>query len=490
MSNYMSTHIRRDDLEALREINRSLEEHSYLVYSGQAKPQFRELLSSWKELIRDLWNKLRKAFKEKPYEKDPLRKEVLYLYTLLETAALEDELSSAMAEPFIPWKGSEKVSVYTLSHLMKSSDDPKEREEAEEELLRAYEKLWNLKEAIWEAHFRVASNLLGDGKPHPRAYLEVLKAVKGVDYESLRKSLGEVLKLRDLLLTFLRETQGFTPPIPKHQLLYHLSSKRDISWDPQALVIEVFKGEVIPDSLSLDLEDRPAKNPRAACFPITPGKDVRITLRPTGSLDDIVAFFHELGHGLHYGYFGYLHPEVDWKNSLSLNGSITETFAFLMEYSFLDPDVFKSLGLPFSKSDLLKAWAYQLFLIIRYIAKLDFEVKWLSSNSLDTPRKLYSDTLTELTGVRYHPQEAIFDIDFFIYSADYLRAWVTERALQNFLRKSSWPHHETTFKLLVPIWSEGNLLDVTDLLGKFNLTFSTSPLISWYENLFSSYGSP
>ncbi|MCE2452193.1 MAG: hypothetical protein J4F48_05030, partial [Nitrospinae bacterium] len=50
----------------------------------------------------------------------------------------------------------------------------------------------------------------------------------------------------------------------------------------------------------LDIEDRPLKSPRAFCASIRVPEEVYLVIRPRGGYDDYSAFWHELGHALHY----------------------------------------------------------------------------------------------------------------------------------------------------------------------------------------------
>ena len=55
-------------------------------------------------------------------------------------------------------------------------------------------------------------------------------------------------------------------------------------------------------NVHLDLEQRPAKSPRAFCAPIeVPGR-VMLVIAPIGGRDDWEALFHEAGHAEHYAH--------------------------------------------------------------------------------------------------------------------------------------------------------------------------------------------
>ena len=73
----------------------------------------------------------------------------------------------------------------------------------------------------------------------------------------------------------------------------------------------------------LDIEDRPLKSPRAFCASLRVPEEVYLVIRPRGGYDDYSAFWHELGHALHFAGVAADAP-FEWKR-LGDN-SVTEGF--------------------------------------------------------------------------------------------------------------------------------------------------------------------
>jgi hypothetical protein len=121
----------------------------------------------------------------------------------------------------------------------------------------------------------------------------------------------------------------------------------------------------------------------------------------------------------------------------------------------------------------------------RYTAKLHYEIDFWSRFPADggTPEG-YSERLTEATGLHYRWENYLADMDAGFYSADYLRAWIRNAQLREYLvRKvgADWWRSAETGRLLRDLFREGakptseeiadrigyNPLDVRPLVARF-----------------------
>ena len=79
----------------------------------------------------------------------------------------------------------------------------------------------------------------------------------------------------------------------------------------------------------------------------------------------------------------------------------------------------------------LRRQAFDLLAIVRrYAAKLEYEVQLHRASSLETGASRYVEMLTDATGFRYAPEDALLDLDDGFYAARYLRAWQLESSLR------------------------------------------------------------
>src|SRR5439155_12533114 len=84
----------------------------------------------------------------------------------------------------------------------------------------------------------------------------------------------------------------------------------------------------------VDDAPHPKKEPRAACFSIRVPRDIRISVKPSGGLEDFHTLFHEGGHSMHQGWT--TSPVYEFQQ---LGNSMTsEGWAEFFSHAWDDPD--------------------------------------------------------------------------------------------------------------------------------------------------------
>ncbi len=185
-----------------------------------------------------------------------------------------------------------------------------------------------------------------------------------------------------------------------------------------------------PGVVIIDDEDRPKKNPRAACFPIDVPGDVRISVKPGGGLEDYTTWFHEMGHAMHFA-----HTATPVFEFQQLGPSaVSEAFAFLFESVFESRAFLREeMGLPVEAvEETARHGAFvKLYMVRRHCGKLLFELD-LFGGTVD-PRDAYRRHLSRAYGIDLTSEDSerfLLDMDDFFYCADYLRAWFLESQLE------------------------------------------------------------
>ncbi len=213
-------------------------------------------------------------------------------------------------------------------------------------------------------------------------------------------------------------------------------------------------------NIRIDMEDRPKKNPRAVCYAPNPPAEVHLIIKPVGGLEDFASFFHEAGHAQH---FGNVDPSLSYIDRvIGTSYALTEIYSFLMQFLTVNPAWLRDVaGLP---EDVAREVVYytklsEFFMLRRYVAKLQYELGFFEAPlNEDRNRVLYERTLSDATRFRYPRANFLNDMDSGYYSADYLRAWITEAMLRHHLEEQygeSWFANREAGEFLRGLWATG-----------------------------------
>jgi hypothetical protein len=217
-----------------------------------------------------------------------------------------------------------------------------------------------------------------------------------------------------------------------------------------------------------DAEDRERKRSRAFCSPVHVPDEVYLVIRPFGGQTDYRAFWHELGHAQHFANISRALPfEHRWLG----DNSVTEAYAMLFEHMVVAPSWLQHYtGLAGERQRAFRrSQAFALLAILRrYSAKLRYEIELHRAPSLDAGAAAYAPLLSEATGFRYAPDDALLDLDDGFYAARYLRAWQLEALLATSLEErfdEDWFRNPRCGVWLLDLFSRGQRDDAAALAG-------------------------
>lgn len=429
-------------------------------------------------------------------------------------AHLYDEVNNAEASATvkIEWMEDE-VPYRELNGLLNNEDDAEKRK-----------KLQAAQASVWEntlnpIHARIEEEVkrLAVEAGYPD-YVEFSQQYRMVDLAELIKLSQDYIarsdKLyRDLLAEQVQEVMGY----PLEQF-----TRSDIGRFAQAPYFSpYFPAELVTlsfrdflEGVGLDLntaagteifideELRPKKHPRAACFSITPPRDIRFTVKPSGGIPDYETFFHEGGHALHFANA----TAPLWEMQELGNNAVTETYAMFFEgvwgnltwlrkYQELIKDYNRLMAgdkkIPeLTDADIAKLLRnralWMIYFVRRYAgAKLIYEsilhegdpalyknyFPGDTSDMQEVYRRLFSDAygfeLTTADALRFRT-----DVDSSFYSADYSRAFFLSVQFEEGMERKfgeDWLDNPEVGKFLKEkFWSRGNSLQADEaarLLG-------------------------
>jgi hypothetical protein len=192
-------------------------------------------------------------------------------------------------------------------------------------------------------------------------------------------------------------------------------------------------------NIHLDLEWRPRKHQGPACFPIAVPDEIWTVAEPEGGLADFLPFFHELGHLEHLG-----HVRSDLSPAFRMMGDTAgaEAFAFLMQSVVPEPEWMRTiLGIEEVPPELTQlAQALDLWCVRRCAAQINYELELYRGDvSMEDMPAYYASLFGEALSVQVTPERYLLGLDQAFYCSNYVRAYMFEACLREYLQEQFGP---------------------------------------------------
>lgn len=309
-------------------------------------------------------------------------------------------------------------------------------------------------------------------------YMALFESVKNIDFLGLEKIMRSFVdKTESLYVTLLdkalkKKIGVKLTDAERHDLAYLFRAKEFDNYFKKEKAVETLKKTLAnmgirldkQKNIAIDTEERPSKSPRAFCSGIKVPDEIKLVIMPHGGHDDYAALFHEAGHAEH---FGCADANLDMEYKRLGDNSVTETYAFLLEYLLTNENWLKQhTPMKDAETYLDFLYLYKLFFVRRYGAKLSYEIKLHTSEALEGMDKVYETTLDKVLKFKNRRTLYLLDVDDGFYCAQYLRAWIFEAQLRETLQKKfgeEWFNSAKAGKFLTKLWAEGQKHDVIEL---------------------------
>ncbi|MFZ2640501.1 MAG: hypothetical protein WA117_05895 [Verrucomicrobiia bacterium] len=482
-------------LKGVEQLNYEISTETRLVRAGQKERQETEAIIKRHEWLASLSvAKLVQAQLNRARDPDEReRLDRLYftctgLYTYHKLARLDDQLQTGLANHKVRM-GTEQVPYYNLSPRLQNEPDFAKREALGVAMDSVHRKFNPEKLTMLQRDLQILRRDLGY-----KSYIGYCEAQKQFDYEKFIAILAESghrtsLLFRDHMAHWVMDKAGKPFRTPEGKPALH-------RWHANYLLklgdfdARFPKKEMLPTlfgslrrmgidlkarkNIKLDLEDRDKKNPRACLFAAKIPQEIHLLLKPVGGLQDYEVFMHEAGHALHFAFSDAKLP-YEYRH-LSRSNALTEIYAFLLQNITLDA-LWLEETMHMSRKLAARIRYYRvlsdLYMYRRYIGKLCAEFAFFRQHEQEGQAalangKTYAQMLTEYTGFIYQPGGYLFDMDEGFYSADYLRAWVGEAQLADYLQRNfseRWWADKRAGKFLVDLWRSASTQEAEQVLG-------------------------
>lgn len=398
---------------------------------------------------------------------------------------LTEEIASHAARAAVRWDGRDIPFLATRA-LLARTERAEDRRALEDRRARVFEETNDLRAERFEKQRDAAVALDVSGAA---SQLALWTELRGVDYAALAADCQRLLAATErtyveALEPALVARAGVRPgEATRADALYAFRLREFDRAFPGARMPGVYRAALgglgirtgAQPNVTLDLEERPTKSPRAFCSPIRIPDEVVLALRPSGGYADYSALLHEAGHAQR---FAFTSPETRVGFRRAGEPATSEAWAFLLRNLLLDAGFLgEYFGLDRAKALVAGAALERAYFVRRHAGKMLYE-EWLhGGGSLAGARERYVETLAEATRVEPPAAEYLADVDDGLYVASYLRAWALEVQARDTLKTRfgrRWWASRRAGELLKELWTTGSEYTVEELareLGAGTLSF-------------------
>ncbi|MBC7332994.1 MAG: hypothetical protein H5T85_00780 [Actinobacteria bacterium] len=389
--------------------------------------------------------------------------------------SLFDQICADEANAKVEVDGKE-VS-YRYSEVILSNEANKEKRDLiDDRRNEIVEKLFNRNLVRYWEELHLQAENLGFS-----SYVELFSYLKDEDFLRLKEDMEMLLEATQDMYeehfgSFLEKELGIKLEDSRRSDFSFLRrAKKYDSFFKKGCLIDLFRETLLgmgidlgkQPNIHLDIEEREKKSPRAFCSTVKVPQEIYLVVMPIGGQDDYEAMFHEGGHAEH---FGCTSPRLDFEYRYLGDNALTEGYAFCFEHlmqdrSWLvdvvgfDPDDAKGF---IYFSNIVKLWFLR-----RYAAKLKYELILHSEKEVFGKEGAYQEILSQANLMKYPWETYLKDVDEGFYCTNYLRAWIFEAQLKNYILEEfdyTWYKKKKTGDFLRELWSYGQKYTPEELL--------------------------
>lgn len=465
--------------ERLEKFEQTLNRELYRYYSGQkTQLEIQTVYSDYSDLfsaesIHEVTSEYKNTSDSLASRRKSCRKIAEFLidqHLDLRTAPLTQEIARFESEQTIRWEGREILLSQVPAHLKEESNALKRR--------RLYECCARAQQESELKQKKVAqlrSAAVGLGFKN---YGEAREWISGTDYRKLLNSLDVALrKLEDRYTEQFRVSLENTLGIPfqeagcwdvTHWLKKNdecrIFSERSLFSVVKATIEELGIPPENPDAIVHDIDRTKGKDSRPFCIPIRIPQEIKVVLLPKSGFRQYAALLHESGHA---GHFAWTSASLPVEHRIWGDRALSESYGFLLEYLIRDSQWLARMFSFTNCGNFLQFQSlFRRYLIRRYAAGVRFALQLHESQSPDNMSEIYAETMRSYTGLQYQPESWLDDLPDGFESADYVRGWILECMLRQYLCSKygkDWFRNRSAGGFLKEVWETGLLYRADEL---------------------------
>ncbi len=370
----------------------------------------------------------------------------------------------------VPFRYSEIILSNEADKNKRDIIDDKRREKIRESFNGDLKSYWK------ELHLQ--ANELGFS-----SYLDLFSFLKGIDLYELEKQMGQLIEktaktYEDNFSGLLKEKLDLDINRSRRSdMAYFKRGKEYDRYFKKENLVPLFRETMYDmgidlekqENIHLDVESRKNKSPRAFCSTVKVPSEIYLVVMPTGGQDDFEAMFHEGGHAEH---FGGTSPDLDFEYRYLGDNAVTEGYAFTLEHLMQSRDwMMNYIGLDREEASEFVYFSnnIKLWFCRRYAGKLKYEISLHDGSGIEGKDEEYARILTESNNMQYFPENYLRDVDSSFYCANYIRAWMFEAQLKDYIVSnfgSSWFKNKKAGSFLRELWYYGQKYDPVEILNQ------------------------
>lgn len=407
---------------------------------------------------------------------------------------LSDSIAEQEAKAVIGLEGRE-VSYRYSEILLSNEADKAKRDEIDDCRNELVKKEFNDKLMQYWSELHLQAGSLGFS-----SYREMFSFLKGEDFTTTLAQMEKLLdQTRDIYEqhfgNLLLKVTGIGLGSSRKSDFAKLRRAPEFDrYFKKEMLIEVFRDTLIAmgidvarqSNIIFDVEERKNKSPRAFCATVRVPDEIYLVVMPRGGQDDYEAMFHEGGHAQH---FSNTRASLDFEFKFLGDNAVTEGYAFTLEHLMQNSQwlqYFLKLSAEDAREFVYLSSIIKLWFCRRYAGKLKYELELHDGTPITGKEHLYRQILSGVSMMNYSDAEYLKDVDEGFYCTNYIRAWIFEAQLKDYIHNKfgyGWAKQKKAGDFLREIWSYGQKYDPSEILGqlgygKLDVDYLISSIIS------------